>query len=191
MGHGDYGTLILLKMSLQPLDTLRVEVVGRLVEEKHVRLLEKQTAKRHPTPFTTAQCGNLRIRRRTLERVHRPFQLRIDFPAAAMLYFLGEFALSLNEFVHLVITHRLAELQVHFLILLEHVHNLLNTLLNHLQDRFLRIHLRLLLQVADAVPRGPDYLSLIALLDSGNDFHQCRFTGTVQTYDTDLRSVKE
>ena len=191
MGHGNDRTLILLQMGLKPLDTLGIEVVGRLVEQKHIRLLEKKTAQCHATPFATAQCSDFRIRRRALERIHSPFQLRVDFPASAMFDFFGQFTLPFDELVHLVIAHRLAELQVHGLILLEHVHNLLNAPLNHFQDRFLRIHLWFLLQIAHTVPRSPDHLSLITLFNAGNDFHQCGFTRAVQTDDTYFRSIEE
>ena len=108
-----------------------------------------------------------------------------------MLDFLGEFALPFDKLVHLIITHRLAELEVDLLIFLQDIHNLLDTLLNDFQYSLLRIHLRLLLQISHTVSRSPDNLTLIALLDSGDDFHQCRFTGTIETDYTDLRPVKE
>ena len=83
-----------------------------------------------------------------------------------MLDFLGEFALPFDKLVHLIITHRLAELEVDLLIFLQDIHNLLDTLLNYFQYSLLRIHLRLLLQISHTVSRSPDNLTLIALLDS-------------------------
>ncbi len=44
VGHGDHRAGILLKMLLEPVDTLRVKVVGRLVKQKYVGLLKQQAA---------------------------------------------------------------------------------------------------------------------------------------------------
>ncbi len=41
---GDYRTGILLQVLLEPVDGFGVEMVGRLVKEKHVGLLEEQAA---------------------------------------------------------------------------------------------------------------------------------------------------
>ena len=51
--HGDYSTGVLLKVLFEPVDRLRVEVVGRLVEQKDVGLLEQKTAECHAAAFTT------------------------------------------------------------------------------------------------------------------------------------------
>ena len=44
VGDGDDRTLVMLQVGFQPLDALRVEVVGRFVEEQHVGLAEQQAA---------------------------------------------------------------------------------------------------------------------------------------------------
>ena len=41
MGHGDYRALILSQVSLKPLYALSVKVVGGLVQQKHIRLLQQ------------------------------------------------------------------------------------------------------------------------------------------------------
>ena len=84
MGHGDYRTLVLPQVRLKPLDALGVEVVGRLVEEQHVRLAEQQSAKCHTAALATGKGGDLGVRRRTIQSVHRPFELGVDLPAAEM-----------------------------------------------------------------------------------------------------------
>ena len=50
---------------------------------------------------------------------------------------------------------------------------------------------RILRQVAHRVAWAPNHLTLGRLLKSCDDFHQRRFTGTVQTDDTDFFSVEE
>ena len=71
-------------MRLKPLDALGVEVVGRLVEEQHVRLAEQQSAKCHTAALATGKGGDLGVRRRAVQSVHRPFELGVDLPAAEM-----------------------------------------------------------------------------------------------------------
>ena len=47
-----HGTLILLQVLLQPVDALSIQVVGRLIEQEHVRLLQsrRQRATRRRSP---------------------------------------------------------------------------------------------------------------------------------------------
>src|SRR5262249_58015578 len=42
---------IIAQMAFEPADGLGVEMVGGLVEQQEVRLLEQQPAERHPTPL--------------------------------------------------------------------------------------------------------------------------------------------
>ena len=52
MGDTDDGAFILLQMLLQPVDTLSIEMVGGLVEEKDIRLLKQETAERYAATLT-------------------------------------------------------------------------------------------------------------------------------------------
>ena len=108
-----------------------------------------------------------------------------------MFYFFRELTLSFYQGGHLVVRHRLAEFHVHVLILLQQVHHFLNTFLDDFYHCLFRIHLRFLLQIAYGIAWSPYDFSLITFLHSGDDFHESGFAGTVQTYDTYLRSVKE
>ena len=104
---------------------------------------------------------------------------------------LRELALALDQLVHLVVVHRLAELHADLVVLGEQVHDFLDTLLDHFQHGLVRVHLRLLLQVADAVAGGPDHLALVGFLHAGDDLQERRFARTVQTDDADLGPVEE
>ena len=42
-----------------------------------------------------------------------------------------------------------------------------------------------------ALSRIYSFIALIAFFDTGDDLHQSRFTGAVQTHDTDLRAIEE
>ena len=53
VGYGYHRALVLLQVLFQPIDRLGIQVVGRLVEQQYIRLLDKQTAKCYTTAFTS------------------------------------------------------------------------------------------------------------------------------------------
>ena len=191
VGHGDDGTLVLAQMRLEPLYAFGIQMVGRLVEQQHVRLLQKQAAQRHPAPFASRKVGSQGIGIRALQGVHSPLQLAVDVPAAEVLYLLGQFSLPLDEGGHLVVVHRLGELHIHLFVFPERIHNLLNAFLHHFADSLAVVQQGFLLEVSHAVAGSPDHLALIGLLDAGDDFHQSGLAGAVHTDDADLGSVEE
>ena len=164
MGDGDDCALVLAQVGLQPLDTLGVEVVGGLVEQQHVWLAQQQAAQGHAAALTSAEGRYPGLGRRTLQGIHRPFQLGVQLPAVAVLYLLGQLALSLYEGVHLVVRHGLGKFHVDLLVFPQQVGHLLNSFLDHLDDGLVRVHLRLLLQISHRVARCPDHLALVGFL---------------------------
>ena len=78
-----------------------------------------------------------------------------------MLYLLGQFTLTYDEVVHLVVAHRLGELHIHFLILTEGIHYLLDAFLYDFENGLAVIQLGLLLQISHAVARRPDHFALV------------------------------
>ena len=189
--NGDDRALVLLQVGFQPLDRLGVEVVRRLVEKEHVRLLQEQPAEGDAAALTAGKVLDQGLRRRTLEGVHGPLQLGVDLPAAEVLDLFGQLALALDEGVHGVVVHRFHELHGDLVVLREHVHDLLHAFLNHFEDGLVRVHLRLLLEVADAVAGGPDDLAAGRLLHARDDLQHGGLAGAVQTDDADLGSVEK
>ena len=108
-----------------------------------------------------------------------------------MLNLLGEFTLTLDKSSHLIIRHWLAELHIDLFILLKDVHYLLNTFLHNLDDGLVRIHLRFLLQITYRISWSPHHFTLISFFNTGDDLHESRLTRAVETYDTDLGTIKE
>ena len=108
-----------------------------------------------------------------------------------MLYGIGEFTLALDESVHLVVVHRLAELEADLLVLLEHIHYLLHAFAHHFDNCLGIIEMRLLFEVADAVAGGEDHLAVGGGFQPCDDLHQRGLSGSVQTDDADLRAVEE
>ena len=50
--HTQHGARILLKVLFQPVNRLRIQVVGRLIQQQHVRLLKQQAAQRNAAALT-------------------------------------------------------------------------------------------------------------------------------------------
>ena len=82
MGDDQDRARIGAQMPLEPIDRLGVEMVGRLVEQQQVGLLEQETAQRNAAPFAARERGHVGIVGRAAERVHRLFDLALEIPQA-------------------------------------------------------------------------------------------------------------
>ena len=80
VGDGDDGALVLLEMLFEPVDTLGVEVVGGLVEQQHVGLLQQQAAQGHTTALTARKCLDAPIARRAVQSGHGAIELGVHIP---------------------------------------------------------------------------------------------------------------
>ena len=189
--HGDHRALVLLEVLLEPVDRLGVEVVRRLVEQQHVGLLQEQAAQGHAAPLTAREVLDVLVGIGTAQGVHRALEHAVQLPAVAVVDLLVDDALPLDERRHLVVGHRLAELRVDLLVLLQQGHRLGASLLDHLAHALRVVELGLLLEVADRVTGREDHLALVVLVDSGDDLHERRLARAVQTDDADFGAVEE
>jgi hypothetical protein len=94
---------------LEPRDRLGVEVVGRLVEQQQVGLLEQEPAERDATPLAARERVDLRVARRTAQRVHRDLEPALELPALRRVDLVLQLALLLEQRVHLVVGELLRE----------------------------------------------------------------------------------
>ncbi len=175
VGDGDHSAGILLQVLFEPVDRLSVEVVGRLVEQQDVRLLQQQTAESHAAAFTTRESGHILVVGRTLQRVHRTFELRVDVPCVGSVKLVLQLGLAGEKRVHLVgiVEHfGIAERLVHLVKLGKEVHDGLHTLTHHLYHGFLGVKLRILFQVAYSVTGREHHFALIAFVEPGNDLQK-------------------
>ena len=78
MGDRDHGAGVAGEELLQPLDRLGVEVVGRFVEQQHVRLLQQQPAQRDAALLAAGQLADHRVPRRQAQRVGGDFELVLE-----------------------------------------------------------------------------------------------------------------
>ncbi len=191
MRDGYDGAFVLLQVLFEPIDALGVEVVGRLVEQQHVGLLQQQTTQRHAATLAARQHLHALVGIGAAQGVHRALQHAVQLPAVHMVDLLVELALTLDETVHLVVRHGFAQLHVDILVLLEQRHRGGASLLHDLLHCLGVVELRLLLEITHRIPGSEDHLALIVFVDARDDLHQGRLTRSVETDDTDLGTIKE
>ena len=175
MSNGNHRTRILVQVLLQPLDALGIEVVGRLVEQQNIGLLQQQTAQRHTTTLTTGEHPSLLILGRTTQSIHSLLQTVVNVPGIGRIDHILQLRLARHERIHLIlilIILRQLELVVHLVILAQRVINLLHALHHDLLDRLVGVQLRLLRQIAHAVTRAEHHLPLETLVQAGNNLEQ-------------------
>ena len=94
-------------------------MVGRLVEQQQVGLLQQQPAERDAAPLAARERRHIGIARRTAQRVHRDLDRAVELPAIGGVDLLLQLALLGDERVHLVVGELLGELRAHRLEALE------------------------------------------------------------------------
>ena len=176
VGYGNHRTFILLQMLFQPVDTFRVQVVGRLVQQQDIRLLQQQAAQGHTAALTSREVLHRLVFGRTAQRIHGAFQLAVQIPCVRSVNDVLQLCLTGKERIHLfriLIVFGKPELIVYFFVFRQCVHDALHSFHHHLFHCLFIIQMRFLCQIAYRVARREHHFSLITFLQSGNDFHQC------------------
>ena len=172
---------------LEPEHALRVEVVGRLVEQEQVRLAQQQLAQRHPAPLAPGQVHDRKVRRRAAQRVHRLLELGVDLPGVGVVEDLLQLAHLLHELVAVVGRHLLGDRVVP----VEFGLDLAEALLDVAEDGLLLVQRRLLLEDADGGPGLQVGVAVVRVLQPGHDLQDRRLPRTVRTDDADLGAGQE
>ena len=89
-------------MLLQPVNTLSIEMVRRLIEQQHIRLLQQQTTEGDTSAFTTGKRLHAPVAGRTVERCHRTVELRVHVPGIGRVDDILQLCLTGHQLVHLV-----------------------------------------------------------------------------------------
>ncbi len=169
-------------------------MVGGLVEEEDVRLLQEQAAEGHAAAFATGEgCYGLVVGG-ALEGVHRAFELRVDIPCVGGVESVLKFGLPGDEGVHLVWVFEhvgVAERFVYLFELGEEVHCGLDAFAHDVDYGLFGVEPGFLFEISDGVTRGENDFALIFLVDSGYNFQERRFTGTVESDDADFGTVEK
>ena len=80
VGHGEHGAGVLGQVLLQPEHALGVQVVGGLVEQQQVGLLQQQPGERDPALFAAGEGRDVRVAGRGAQRIHRLLELGVEVP---------------------------------------------------------------------------------------------------------------
>ncbi len=174
---------IVLQVALQPPNRLRVQVVGRLVEQQQVGLAQQQPAQRHPASLPARQRRHVRVRRRAAQRVHRDLERRVEVPAVDrvdLLLDLGELVRGLVGVVHRQLVEPI-----------EKRPDLGHALLDVAAHVLGGVQPRLLLEQPDRRAGGQLRLPIELGLDPGHDPQQRRLAGAVVAEHADLRAREE
>lgn len=147
MGHGHDGALVLGEVLLQPVHRLGVEVVGGLVEEQQVGLLEEELAERDAALLTAGEVGDGPVAGRAAQGVHGLLELGVEVPGVRVVQLLLQLAHLFEQRVGVVGRHLLGDLVEPVELALD----LGDAVLHVLQDRLRLVQRRLLEQDADGV----------------------------------------
>ncbi len=178
VGDDEDGARIVAQVAFEPHHQLGIEVIGRLVEQQQLRLLQKQPAERDTPPLAAGKLRHLGIVGRAAQRIHRLIDLGVEVPQSLGL----DLVLQLGHLVGglVGIVHRQLVVAVDDRLLRRHP---LHDVLAH---RFGRIELRLLRQVADAGALGGPSLAGKLGVEAGHDAQQRRLAGAVDAEHADL-----
>ncbi|MPM66455.1 hypothetical protein SDC9_113362 [bioreactor metagenome] len=83
MSDAQHRSRVALQVTFQPGYRFGVQVVGGLVEQQQIGLLQQQLAQCHAAPFAARQHIDDGVRRRATQRVHGLLETGIDIPGIA------------------------------------------------------------------------------------------------------------
>ena len=189
MGHREDGAGVALEVVLEPLHRLGVQVVGGLVEQQQVGLLQQELAQCDATPLSTGEVVDECLRRRAAQGVHRLVELGVDVPRADGVEVVLQLAGLGAQGV--VVGVGLGHLGVGGLQARHLGLDLGHRLLDVLEHRGALRERRLLLEHADARVGVAHEVAVVGVVEPGHQLQQRRLAHAVGTDDADLRPVQE
>ena len=179
MGDDEDRTRISAQVAFEPIDGLGVEMVGRLVEQQQVGLLEQEAAKCDAAFLTARKLGHVGIVRRAAQRVHRLLDLALEIPQALGLDLVLEPGHLVGGVVGIV--HGELVVAVEDRLLLFHAEHRVAL------DVEREVELRLLRQIADLGALGDEAFADELGVQPSHDAHERRFARAVDAEHADFR----
>ncbi len=158
-------------------------MVGGLVEQQQVGLAQQQAAQRDAAALAARELGDVGVRRRAAERVHRDLERRLEVPAVDGVDPLLHAAELVRRLVG-VVHGQLVEP-------VEQRSHLGDPLLDVAAHVLGLVELGLLLEQAHGGVRGELGLAVELGVDAGHDPQQRRLAGAVVTEHADLGAGEE
>ena len=169
---------IVAQVAFEPGGRLGVEMVGRLVEEQKLGLLQEQLAQGDAAALAARELVHGPVVRRAAQGVHGLIDLGIEIPQALGLDLVLEPGHLVRRLVGIV--HGEVVVAVEDRLLGGHA------LHDVLADVLRRVELRLLRQVADPRALGDPALAVPVRVGAGHDAQKRRLTGAVDAEHADL-----
>ena len=190
MGDEDHRALVLLQVRLEPRDRLGVEVVGGLVEEQQVGVLQEELAERNAAALAAGELGDARVHRRDLQGVGGLLKAAVQVPDALRIHvglqavilereLLGLLALGVAHDRHDLVVARLDGAQPG------------DRLVDVLADGLLLVEGRFLLEVADGEALDGAGHALDVLVLAREDPEQGALARAVRADEPDVGALQE
>ena len=184
VGDRDDRAAVLVEEALEPLDRLGVEVVGRLVEQEQVGVLEQEPRERDASLLAAGDRGDVRIVGRAAERLHGDVDVALDVPRVGRVDPVLERGLFGTD--RLVVGVGVRPFGHHGVVLVEQRLDLGDAVHHVALDVLRWVELRLLAQVADGETRRQPCLADEPVIQPGHDAQQARLPCPVRPDDADL-----
>ena len=184
VGDGHDGARILREEAFEPLDRLGIEMVGGLVEEQQVGMLQEQPGERDPALLAARERRDVGVVGRTPKRVHRDVDVPFQVPRVGRVDLVLEGGLLGTD--RLVVRVRIGPLGHDRVVRVDEVLDRPNAVEHVLLDVLGRVQLRLLLEVADGEAGREAGLAGEPVVEAGHDLEQARLAGAVGPDDPDL-----
>ena len=158
MGDDQDGAGIIAQMAFQPRHRFGIEMIGRLVQQQQLGLVEQQLAQRDAAALAAGELCYVGVVGRTAQRVHRLIDLAVEVPEPGGL----DLVLQLGHLVGglVGIVHRQFVVAVEDRLLLgDAQHDVLAHALGGIELRFL-------FEIADPGALGDPGLAVIFLVDA-------------------------
>lgn len=137
MGNCHDGAFEIVQEAFQPGYGFRIQVVGRFVEQQHVRFFQQQTTQCHAAALAAGQFFDFGIPVRQTQGVSGALKLHIQVMTVVRLDNLFKPALFCRQLVEVGI--RIGVQRVHFIQTFEGVNHFRNGLFNRLAYRVFRV----------------------------------------------------
>ena len=164
----------------EPANRIEIQVVGRLVEEKNVRIAEQSTCQKHFDFFTSGKFAHFFVMKFgvNIQSVQKSSSIGLSFPSVHGSKFAFQFAGTDSVFLG----------KIFFCVNgIFFFHDVIKTLVSHddsVKDNAVIVFEVILFQHGKALTGGDADIALCRLQFSGKNLQKGRFSGTVGTDDT-------
>ena len=186
VGHRHDGALVFGEVSLEPVDTLRIEVIRGLVEQQEIGLLQQEPAEGNAPPLPAGEVGDGPVARRQVHRVHRDLHLPVEIPRVFRLDLVLHGRLLGEQLLHLRFVERLAEPGVDLLEAGQDRLRAGDRLHDVLEHGLVGIQFRLLREIPRGIAVGQPRLTFELTIEPRHDLHERALARPVAAEQPDL-----